>query len=203
MKFGLRVLMGSVFAAALSASTANAGTIPYPNAGTVNSATYNFTANGGDVTAYFAGASAGYTEVVGLLVNGVDTGIYGLNNQTSNLGDSLDFGVQAAGAQLTFVDKIIAGSSDIWYSYSSPIANSDGIQHAYSTSYASGQIPGLNVNDTYVAFEDLPLGQADLDYNDVQFVFTNVAGAPGPVPGTGVLGLALLALYGAFRLRRA
>ena len=43
----------------------------------------------------------------------------------------------------------------------------------------------------------------DLDYNDVQFVFTGPFSVPGPTPGAGLAGLALLALYGAARLRRA
>ena len=69
MKHGMKILMGSVFAAALSAPPRrNAGTIPYPNVGTPNPATYTFTATAdGPITAYFAGSTASYEEEVGLL----------------------------------------------------------------------------------------------------------------------------------------
>jgi hypothetical protein len=201
MKLGLKVLMGSVFAAALSAtSVAHAGLIPYPNPGTVNPAIYNFTAAAnGPLTAYFAGSSAAFEQEVGVLVNGVQLGGFGLDNKTSAIGQTFTFGNVTAGDKITFIDHVIS-TGNTFYSLASPIANPDGIQHAYSTLAAAGQISPLVPAGTYVGFEDI-LGGGDLDYNDTQFVFTNIA--PGPTPGAGLAGLALLALYGAARLRRA
>src|SRR6185312_12756929 len=57
----LCLAMGSVRAA-------NAGVIPYPDAHTPNPITYTFTAAAtGDVTAYFAGTAAQYSEQLGML----------------------------------------------------------------------------------------------------------------------------------------
>src|SRR6516165_9529812 len=70
-----------------AAGAAQAGTIPYPNVGVQNPITYTFTAqNAGPITAYFAGSTAAFTEEVTLLVNGMPTGIQGLNDHTSVVG---------------------------------------------------------------------------------------------------------------------
>ncbi len=71
-----------VCAAGPLVSNAKASTlIPYPNRGVENSATYTFTAIAdGSVTAYFAGSGAHFIEVLGMTVNGIPTGITGLND---------------------------------------------------------------------------------------------------------------------------
>ncbi len=209
MKLGTKVLMGTVFAAALGASSAYAGTIPYPNVGTPNPVTYTFTATAdGPITAYFGGSGASYEEEIGLLVNGVSTGIFGLNDHSSSVGDSIVLGNVHAGDTLVFEDLILNPSSvGPWYS--DPSLNSDGGNHVYSTSATAGQVYSGSPAGTYVAFEDLnfkPAGNSDYNYFDDTFVFTNVSttpSTPGPVPGMGLVALALLALYGAVRLRRA
>ena len=96
-----------------------ADAIPYPNIGSYNVVTYSFTAAfTGDIVAYFVGGiHADYENKLGLLVNGVDTGIYGLDNHTSSIGDSLDFGSVSAGASLVFVlQNLTLGAS----AYSDP-----------------------------------------------------------------------------------
>lgn len=210
MKHGMKILMGSVFAAALSASAANAGTIPYPNVGTPNPDVYTFTATAdGPITAYFAGSGASFEEVVGLYVNGVSTGITGLNDHTSSLGDSVVLAPSVhAGDTLTFVDYItpnIGGAPATGLTWYSNPALNGGDNHVYSTSATAGQVYAGSPAGTYVAFEDLPFAVSDFNYFDDTFVFTNVStvATPGPMPGAGVAGLALLALYGAARLRRA
>ena len=71
-------------------TSARADTIPYPNPRTPNPATYIFTAAfTGDVIAYFAGSSASFENTLGLQINGVSTGIFGLDNLTSHVGDSV------------------------------------------------------------------------------------------------------------------
>ncbi len=63
----------------------------------------------------FRGHGASFSEVLGVLVNGTDTGITGLENQSSAVGDSLNFGPVSAGDVLTFYINVESGQY-IWYS---------------------------------------------------------------------------------------
>src|ERR1700733_11420391 len=97
--------LGSLLLSAGLFSTANADTIPYPNVGVPNPVTYDFTATvSGDIIAYFAGAHAADNEYIGMLVNGVSTGLTVLDNQTSTVGEMFNLGFASAGSTLTFVD---------------------------------------------------------------------------------------------------
>ena len=51
----------------------------------------------------FRRSSASLEENIGLLVNGVPTGVTGLNNHTSSVGDEVDLGSANAGDILTFL----------------------------------------------------------------------------------------------------
>ena len=177
---------------------AQAGITPYANVGTQNSATYAFTVeNTGDVIAYFAGSSAAYNEEIGLIVNGVNVGIYGLQNHSSTVGESIDFGSFAAGSVVEFVD-VVSTSSDTWYS--NPAMNYDGVNHIYATSYDGTGLGGGIPSGLFVGFEDLPAWWSDFDYNDTSFVVTNVGDPPTPEPAmlpvliAGLVGLAVVAL---------
>lgn len=175
------------------ASSALAVPTTYTNIGTQNPILYTFVAtSAGDVMAYFAGSTAGYTNTLSLLVNGVDTGIFGLNNHTSNYGDLLNFGAVNAGDNLVFRLNVL-NNGDTWYSQKS--SNSDGVNHVYSNSYGGDAFVPAGV---YVAFEDLRNG-GDFNYNDENFVFTNVSNVSNdvPVPATPLLlglGMGILAL---------
>jgi len=193
----VKKLIASAAAATAFLFTASAQAAPifYDNVGTPNVLAYTFTAaSTGDLIAYFAGSTAGYTNSLGLLVNGVDTGIYGLNNHTSAYGKSLNFGKVKAGDALVFIlHNINPGGVGPWYSNQS--LNWDGVNHVYSSAFSGdGVIP----TGTFVAFEDLPNG-GDFNYNDENFVFTNVAAVATntsvPDPGSvALLGLGLLGL---------
>jgi hypothetical protein len=181
--------------------------IPYPNAGTPNPVTYMFTAAAsGPVVGYFGGSGAGYTEEVGLLDNGVMTsGGLGLNDQTSTVGQSFDFGNVTAGDTLIFEDYIFDNSAAV---YSDPSLNIayDSIDgggsvpnhnHLYSASAAANAVYLGSPAGTYIAFEDLPFPNSDYNYFDDTFVFTNVATQSSVPDGssTGLLiSLALVAL---------
>lgn len=189
-----------MIAAALAAAsgTAFAGSIPYPDVGKENPVVYDFTArNNGDIVAYFFAVDAGYNEILGLEVNGVAQGGWGLQNHSSKYGQPYDFGPVHAGDKLTFVDSIQTTGGD-WYS--SPVLNSDSAQHVYATAFAGAGIIPAGV---YVAFEDLKKGSADFDYNDIQYVYTNVAtGAPEPATWA-MMGIGFAALgFAAARARR-
>ena len=183
-------------------SSAQAGTvIPYPNIGVENSETYIFTAtNTGPITAYFAGTNAGFTEVVGMTVNGNPTGITGLNNKTSNIGTSIVLGNATAGDIIVFFDQVIT-TGDTWFS-DRALNGGDG-QHVYSALYDglhppfSGTIPA----GVYVGFEDLRKSSlSNFDYFDDTFVITNVSVTTNETPlpaafplfATGLGGLGLL-----------
>ncbi len=179
------------------ANLASAGPIPYANVGVQNPTTYVFTAaNTGNITAYFFASTAGYMNDLSLLVNGVDTGIHGLNNQTSAKGLALDFGSVNAGDILVFrLNNIWPGNVGPWYS--DKAMNSDGVNHVYSTDFAGDALVPAG---TFVSFEDLP-GGGDLNYNDEDFVFTNVRTSTGvPEPASALL--LMLGLGGLLLARR-
>ena len=178
-KHSSRALLAGIAFAALSAGAAYAsGPIPYPNIGTpITIASYNFTAlSTQEIKAYFYFSDAGDTELVSMAVNGVPTGIFGLYDHSSFIGQEFDLGLVHKGDKIDFFVSDSSTGSDWWDNVAQ---NSDGINHAYVTDYTGGYF-GIPAG-TYVAFEDRPFGSSDLDYNDDQFVFTNVSsGVPEP-----------------------
>ncbi len=158
----------------------------------------SFTATStGPITAYFYGQSAAYGSSLGLLINGVSTGIVGLQNHNTPQGTSIVLGNATAGDILTF--QLGVSTSDpngppplSYYLYSDPTLNSDSQEHTLASAWAGG--PGLIPAGTFVGFEDIiPLNQSDLDYNDHQFVFTNVS-VPDGGSTLALAGVSLMAL---------
>jgi VPDSG-CTERM motif len=199
----------TVVALAVITSTARlfADPIPYPAPFGINPVTYTFTAAAsGDITAYFAGSTASYDNELGLLVNGVSTGIVGLDNHTTALGTSLDLGSVHAGDVLTFV---LVNHTLGMNAYSDPSMNASydmpgytgSHNHVYSTPYTASSpvIDGIPAG-TFVSFEDLRFPNSDFNYNDEDFVFANVGvsqgvpdcGSTAGLLGFGFAGLALL-----------
>jgi hypothetical protein len=175
---------------------ATAQTIPYPAGGTPAPPNVFTATTAGPVTAYFAGSTASYESVLGLRINGVATGVTGLDNHSSAIGDSLVLGTAPVGASLTFFINVLTTGDTF---YSNPTLNSDLVNHAYATPFFGGTIPGSASafsfpagTYTYVAFEDILHG-GDLNYQDLAFVFGNTTAtpvaAPGPVAGAGLIPL--------------
>jgi hypothetical protein len=205
-------LIGAVpfLMAAVLAPRANAQ-IPYPTPGVENPITYTFTAaTTGDVVAYYyAQSGAAFDEQLGLLINGVNSGITGLDDHTSSEGDELNFGTVQAGSVLTFyinVNDYVAGQEETYYS--NPLLNNDGINHVYSTLFSGGVPPNGSVSiptGIYVGFEDeSPLndGSSDFNYADEQFVFTDVSMSTIPEPASWLGLLGGLVGFGLIRARQ-
>lgn len=177
--------IGLALALAGGATTAvqAAQSLTYANYGKYNSTTYSFTAVAdGDVMAYMIGGfGASYTNELSLMVNGKLTSAgFGLNNHTSSVGQSFDLGTVHAGDVLTFVLRNYTLKQDL-YSDASMNTSYDnsgapGHNHIYSTAYAGGNSSYAGTPaGTYVAFEDQRFPNSDYNYNDLSFVFTNVA----------------------------
>lgn len=132
----------------------------------------------------FGRIDPGSNQILGLLINGNSTGVFGLNNHLSAIGDSLILGYAQAGDLLTFILKV-QETEDVFSSNTA--SNTDGFNHVYAAdASATGQTPA----GVFIGFEDL-LGGGDKNYNDGTYVITNVAvnnvaAVPGPEAGAGL-----------------
>ena len=179
-----------------SLASARADTIPYPNDGTENINLYTFTATSdGTIGAYFYDKTAGFTNTLSLLVNGMvtpETAAGVLNNHTSSMSDFVNLGSVHKGDVLTFRLNVVTTGDSL---FSDKALNADGVNHVYSTAFSGDAIHGIPAG-TYVGFEDLR-GGGDFDYDDETFVFTNIAAIPEPetyamlLIGLGVIGNAI------------
>jgi hypothetical protein len=165
---------------------ARADFIPYPTIG-IPATANQFTASAtGDVLAYFYNSDASLSSRIGMRVNGLSTGVFGLPNHSSLHGDVLNLGGVTAGDDIDFELQIFTDDTFTTYDhswYTHQALNSDNVNHTYATPFSSdADIPV----GTYVGFEDLPQG-GDFDYNDHQFVFTNVGVNPVPEPASALL----------------
>ena len=182
---------------------AYADAIPYPDVGTpITVASYDFTATAtGDLAAYFYGYSAGDLDYLQISINGGTVQQFFPNKSTPvgsevsfavTAGDSIDFSLWNASTSTTLEDTT---------------ANADGYNHAYVTPFSGGIVDGAPIPaGTFVGFEDLlgaPYQGSDFDYNDDQFVFTNVSSGV-PEPSTwAMMGLGFAALgFAGFRARK-
>ena len=146
-------------------------------------------AQDGHVIVTFLGSSAAFESALRVGLGGADFS----NNTTTPIGTSFDLGSFAAGTTLDIVLHVLTTGN---FFHTGPAAgNPDGVAHA-DVVYNYLGTPGL----TFVGFEDI-FGGGDLDYNDLQFTFTNV-GTPIPEPETYALMLAGLGALGWMGRRR-
>ena len=170
--------------------------IPYPDVGTIAPTVPLIATTTGDIDGYFYGFSAGDLDLVQMCdITQGTCSAFGLANQSTTVGTEDDFGPVVAGDVIAFNLENTATSNTILSS--DPSLSADGINHAYVTAYTdtgstavAGIPPGL-----FVGMEDLSLSQGtDLDYNDDQFVFTNVSMNVVPEPSLVILCAGLVAL---------
>jgi hypothetical protein len=168
--------------------------IPYPDVGTVAPTVPLKAATTGDVTGYFYGFSAADTDEIQMCdLTAVFCSPFEFDNQTTTVGASFDFGSVTAGDTIIF--NLLNFTTGTMLS-SDPLDSADGLNHAYVTPYTdtgstavAGIPPGL-----FIGMEDLASFQgSDFDYNDSQFVFTNLTSAV-PEPSLVILCIGLLGL---------
>ena len=186
-----------LLALATTAVPAMADNIPYGTAGTA-APTKAFSAiSTGSVTGYFFGFSAADTDKIQLCdVTKSMCSAFVFDNQTTAIGTSINLGSVNAGDKLTInLENLTTG----YLLSSDPSKSVDGINHAYATAYTGG-VAGIPAG-LFVGMEDLRAPGSDLDYNDDQFVLTNVTTAVStPEPST--LLLLSVGMFGIFQLRR-
>ena len=194
----LAVLLGA-------ASPVRADSVPYANVGQIAPTNTLIATSTGNVTGYFvqggaaSGGTAVFMDVVGLVDLTTDTFSGWLfNNQTTTPGATANFGKVNVGDTLAIV--ILDVLPPVGMYSSDPSLSTDGVNHAYVTSWAGGMLNGANIPaGLYIGMEDLPVFVSDLNYNDDSFVLTDVrttSSVPEPVSlllfGVGILGLAAL-----------
>jgi hypothetical protein len=183
-------------------SSAEASPVPYSDAGHVNEQTYSLVATqAGDINVWFAGkGTATNDDVLTAIVNGTPTGIVGLDNQSSTIGQYLNLGHVNVGDTIVFEMRDLSSGRN-WFTDNA--TNSDGVNHAYMTAFAGGLV-GTSVVPVglYLGFEDVTGCWSDWNYQDLQFYMSTGSVSAVPEPSTWVMMVLGFAGFGFMAYRR-
>ncbi len=178
-----------------------ADSINYAHAGTVAPETAVFASSSNGVDVFYYGSTAGYTDYVGIfdLQTGYNSGLL-FDNRTTPVGTEAVVG--SASGQINAGDQLLFYIDTPEAIFTSEGRyNPDAVNHAYIASYAGSKLNGVQVPPgLFVGMEDQALGHSDLNYNDEDFVVTNVNSSVTPEPssfallGTGVFGFSVMML---------
>lgn len=187
------VFLAMTFVAASLSAWGDA--IPYPDPGTIAPTVTITAAATGDVDGYFYGFNAADTDEIQMCDLTQSTcSPFALDNQTTPIGTEFDFGAVTAGDVLVF--NLENFSTSDFFS-SDPSFSVDGVNHAYVTPYTGVGAPIADAGippGTFIGMEDQLVPGSDLDYNDSEFVFTNLTpAATTPEPSLLLLCTAALA----------
>jgi hypothetical protein len=164
-----------------------ADSIPYSAPGTTASTPTITAMATAHVIGYFAGSNASDIDVIRMCdVTANFCSAFTFNNQSTAVGASFDFGAVTAGDILRFD---LSDTTTGQLLSSAPGVSADGMNHAYLTNYSNTGAPNLGGGipaGIFAGLEDRPFGSSDLDYDDAEFVFTNVAAAV-PEPSSVLL----------------
>ena len=163
----------------------------------------------GNIEATYTGGDAGgqdYIRLVDLTTGVVNS--FTADNYEAVLGETFDLGSVTKGDKLR-LDLLNLGFSGENYTQVGILTSMSGysadmISHVYAYNFSNGTVNTVFFagENTYVGFEDLPLGNSDLDYNDTTFVLTDVSAMATPEPGSLLLlGSGLAAMSGILKRR--
>ena len=186
--------------------------MPYENVGHAAPDLALIATSTGNIQATYTGGDAAgqdYIRLVDLTTGTINS--FTADNYKAALGETFYLGGFVTKGDKLRLDLLNDGFSGENYTQVGLLTSigeysADLISHVYGQNFSDGTVNALFFagENTYVGFEDLPLGNSDLDYNDTTFVLSNVSATATPEPSSLLLlGSGLAAVGRILKRRRA